>query len=95
MKISKGNVRNINKKILAGTIAFTFFATKVIGYNIVKQTTYDQFDKINISITKEYAILPEKIGLSDIKEIDIKNNYKKNNCNSLAFNVKRRVLKKF
>ena len=32
MKISKGNVRNINKKILAGTIAFTFLATKIIGY---------------------------------------------------------------
>ena len=67
MKISKGNVHNINKRILAGTIAFTFLVTKLIGCQVIKPKKYSpvklgyvQTEDIGVSIKEDYAILPKK-----------------------------------
>ena len=104
MKISKGNVRNINKKILAGTIAFTFLTTKIIGYKVVKYIKYSsnkpeylQTENVNIIIPKDYAIIPEKNDLNFnnfVSGFKIKDNYKKNNVKQLIARGKRKVLKK-
>lgn len=89
MKISKGNVQNINRKILAGTLAFAFLGTKLVGYKVVKKIKYShvksgyvQSEDIGIIMPKEYAILPEKVELnfddSIYEPINPKNNYGKN-----------------
>ena len=81
MKISKGNIQNINRKILAGTLAFTFLGTKFIGYSVVKRIKYSHVKSEYVS-TDEYAILPEKVELNFNDSIcepnNPKNNYRKN-----------------
>jgi len=101
MKISKGNVRNINKKILAGTIAFTFLTTKIIGYKVVKDIKYssakmgyDQTENVGVIIPKDYAIIPEKTELcfnNSVSEFNAKDNYKKNNVKQLIARGKRKA----
>jgi 3-phosphoglycerate kinase len=100
VKISKGNVRNINKRILAGTIAFTFLATKLLGYKVVKYIKYShaksgyiQTENIDVIIPKDYAIIPEKTELSFISDFNVsKDNYKKNKVNQLIGKGKIKVL---
>ena len=67
MKIGKGNVRNINRRILAGAIAFAFLTTRIIGYKVVKDKKYShaklgyvQTENVDITIPKDYAIIPKK-----------------------------------
>ena len=105
MKISKGNVRNVNKRILAGAIAFTFLATKLIGCQVIKQKKYSQVklgyvqtEDVDIVIKEDYAVLPKKIKLNsnDFPEQpnNPKDNYKKNKDNGLNVKRKRKVLHK-
>lgn len=103
MKISKGNVRNINKKILAGTIAFTFLTTKIIGYKVVKDIKYShikqgyaQTENVDITIPKDYAIIPKKDELNFnnfVSEFNTKDNYRKN-VKQLIARGKRKLFKK-
>ena len=103
MKISKGNVGNINRKILAGTIAFTFLTTRLIGYKVVKdikyshiKSGYDQIEMINVTTPKEYVIIPKKNELSFFGESDLfKENNEKNRVNKLTEKRKTRVLRKY
>ena len=98
MRISKGNIGNVNKRILAGAIAFTFFTTKIFGYKVVKQIKYyhaklqyTQTENSDVIIPNEYALIPEKTELNFFDETNVyKDNYKSRN-NQL---IKRRVLKR-
>lgn len=85
MKISKGNVQNINRKILAGTLAFTFLGTKLVGYQVVKRIKYShvksgyvQTKDTGINFKEDYAILPEKVELNFDDSICEPNNPKDN-----------------
>lgn len=99
MKISKGNVQKLSKKILAGTIAFTFLTTKIIGYKVVKHIKYShaklgyiQTENTDISVSNDYAIVPEK---TELCSNNYKYNYKKNKDDGLIVMGKRKVLKKY
>ena len=97
MKISKGNVKNINRRIFAGTLAFAFLAAKFVGYSVVKQKKYSQ-TKASYIFTEEYAILPEKVKLDfndPIYEINNpKKTYKKIKGNGLVATRRGKVLRK-
>ena len=40
MKFSKGNIKNINKKLLAGTLALTLLTTGLSGCTSIKDIEY-------------------------------------------------------
>ena len=105
MKISKGNVQNINKRILAGTLACTFLATKFIGYQVVRKikyshvkTGYVQTEDIGVKFKEDYAILPEKVELNFNDSIyepnNPKDNYGKNKGKGMVTKKKGKVLQK-
>ena len=101
MKISKGNVKNINKKILAGTITFAFLVTKLTGYKIIKKIKYShikleytQTESIDIIGQKEYAIIPKKNELRFNDDfVVLKNNNKKKLLRKINVNIKKQKLK--
>ena len=105
MKISKGNVQNINRKILAGTLAFTFLGTKLVGYQVVKKIKYShvksgyvQTKDTAINFKEDYVILPEKVELNFDDSIfepnNPKDNYGKIKGNGLIAKRKGKVLRK-
>ena len=103
MKISKGNVQNINRKILAGTVAFVFLTTKLFGYKIIKhikysnaKSEYEQIETINLITSKESVIIPEKSKLSFFEEVNVfKDNGEKNRGNQLNEKMKKRALRRY
>ncbi|MBR6689826.1 MAG: hypothetical protein IKL65_00650 [Bacilli bacterium] len=105
MKISKGNVQIVNRRILAGTLACTFLATKLIGYQVVRKIKYShvkagyvQTEDTCIKFKEDYAILPKKseMNFNDllVEPNNPKDNYKKNKVNGLIVRGKRKVLRK-
>lgn len=97
MEISKGNVRNVNKRILAGTLACTFLATKLIGYQVARKIKYShvkseyaQLEDIGIKFKDDYAILPEKVGLNFNNSIYEPNNSKDNYGKNKSMGAKKK-----